>query len=150
MIKNSSGQDNGLPSRPVPPLNEGAEQSSLRDRAHLFDLIIGAPSYISFFTGENGQGASLRETMMVKRDHNDNVLYNMAMRKAKKLGASSWCVFKPVGVSHNVEYGRYGDESRLDFIETVSDLVLDDSDAKLWQANPPKSAELSSEETDNA
>lgn len=97
---------------------------SAEDRANLFDLIIDAPCYISFFTGQDGQGAAIRQTLVVAdKDHNDNVLYNMAMRKAKKLGASSWQVFKPVGVCHNVDYGRYGDESRLDFIDNYADFV---------------------------
>lgn len=100
-----------------------SELHSLKDRANMFDLIIAAPSFVTFYTGQNGQGAALRQTLITDKDHNDNVLYNMAMRKATKLGASSWCVFKPVGVSHNVDYGRYGDESRLDFIDVFADFV---------------------------
>lgn len=116
---------------------EDSELHSIKDRAHLFDLVYDAPCYISFFTGQNGQGAALRETLIVpKRDHNDNVLYNMAMRKAKKLGATSWMVFKPMGVPHNVYYGQFGDESRLDFMEAVSDLVVTDPSANWDAANP--------------
>lgn len=106
------------------------ELHSLKDRASLFDSIIDAPSYVTFYTGMDGQGAALRQTLLTDKDHNDNILYNMAMRKAKKLGASSWCVFKPVGVSHNVEYGRYGDESRLDFIDNFADFVKPPKDNK--------------------
>lgn len=97
------------------------ELASLKDRASLFDEIIDAPSYISFFTGLNGGGSALRRTLVSDKDHNDNTLYNMAMRRAKKMGASSWWVFKPVGVPHNVYYGQYGDESRLDFIDAFAD-----------------------------
>lgn len=97
------------------------ELGRLKDRANLFDLIIDAPSYISFFTGYDGQGAAIRQVLVSDKDHNDTVLYNMAMRKAKKLGATSWQVFKPVGVCHNVDYGRHGDESRLDFIDNYAD-----------------------------
>lgn len=100
-----------------------SELYRLKDRANLFDHIIDAPSYVSFFTGYDGQGAAIRQTLVTDKDHNDNILYNMAMRKAKKLGATSWQVFKPVGVCHNVQYGRYGDESRLDFIDNYADFV---------------------------
>lgn len=99
------------------------ELHSLKDRANLFDHIIKAPSYVTFYTGYDGQGAAIRQILVSDKDHNDNILYNMAMRKAKKLGATSWSVFKPVGVCHNVAYGRYGDESRLDFIDNFADFV---------------------------
>lgn len=113
------------------------ELHSLKDRAHLFDLIMDAPCYISFFTGHDGQGAALRQTLIVpNRHHMDNTLYNMAMRRAKKLGASSWCTFKPVGRPFNVDYGRYGDEGRLDFIEQTAPLWADDAVTDLPTERP--------------
>lgn len=98
-----------------------AELHSLKDKAHLFDLINDASSYVSFYTGLDGQGAALRQALVVDKKHHDERLYQMAMRKAKKLGATSWLVFKPMGVCHNVDYGRYSDESRLDFIDAYAD-----------------------------
>lgn len=76
--------------------------------------------YVSFYTGYDGQGGVLRETFYRSFwDHNDNRLHAMATRRAKDLGACSWVVFKPVGVAHNVDYGR-DEDSRLEYLENKS------------------------------
>lgn len=86
-----------------------------RDKANMFTLIIDQPSYISFYTGEDGTGSPLRETMCIKRNHYDPILERMANRKAKKLGACSWMVFKPIGVAHNISYG-VDEDDRIDYL----------------------------------
>jgi hypothetical protein len=90
----------------------------LADTAHLWKLHceeVGC--YVSFYTGVNGSGAPLRETFYRKHwDWNDSTLHAMAERRAKKLGASSWVVLKPIGVVNNVWYGR-DDDARLDYLE---------------------------------
>lgn len=94
------------------------EASRLKDKANLWDLHVERTGcYVSFYTGYNGQGAVLRETFFRSHwDHNDGRLYQMAMRRAKNLGACSWVVFKPIGVPHNVDYGR-DEDSRLEYLE---------------------------------
>lgn len=83
----------------------------LKDKANLFDLIAAEPSFITFYTGENGQGASLRETVRIDRHHMDKILYRMAQSKGQKLGACSWLVFKPIGMPHNINW--YNEDQRI-------------------------------------
>lgn len=92
---------------------------SLKDRASLFDSIVEAPTFITFYTGQDGQGGALKKGYVSKRHHHDGILEREANKIARKLGACSYVQFKVIGVPVNVYYGRYGEESRLDFLEVA-------------------------------
>ena len=94
---------------------------TLQDTAHLFDLIYADPTYVSFYTGMDGQGGVLKERYFSRRPHHDAILEREAIKKGRRLGACSFVMFKAIGVPVNIYYGRYGEDSRLDFLEAVQE-----------------------------
>lgn len=98
------------------------EYKRLEDSANMFKSIIDSPTYVSFYTGWNGSGGVLKERYFSKRKHYDSILEREAIKKGKKLGASSFVCFKSIGVPVNLSYRGYdSEEARLDYIEEVSD-----------------------------
>jgi hypothetical protein len=85
------------------------------DKAMLFDDIMNRPCYISFYTGLDGQGAVLKQTLRIKGQHYDKAVERKAERIARRLGASSWFVFKPIGIPGNVYYSD--EDERLEGCE---------------------------------
>ena len=90
--------------------------SVIEDKAKLFDLINEKPCFISFFTGENGNGYALREVLRIEGRHYDKKVERAAEKKARQLGANSWIVFKPIGTPTSVYYE--GEDARLAGLES--------------------------------
>lgn len=99
-------------------IDEG-ELHSLRDKAHLWDLMYESPTYISFYTGHDGAGGVLKERYFSPRKHHDGILEREAEKKGRRLGACSYVQFKQIGMPSNIYYGQYGEDSRQDFLEIM-------------------------------
>lgn len=91
--------------------------SSLKDKANLWDSMTERECFVSFYTGNNGNGGALRQTLRVHGTHWDSKVERKANKMARELGACSWWVFKPIGMPTNVYYGEHGEESRLERLE---------------------------------
>lgn len=96
-----------------------SELATLKDKAHLWDLMHDSPTYVSFYTGHDGAGGVLKERYVSDRPHHDSILEREAEKKGRRLGACSYVQFKQIGMPNNIYYGQYGEESRLDFIEIM-------------------------------
>lgn len=93
------------------------ELREIKDKANLFDRTMEAPCFISFYTGHDGTGGALRQSLIVPGHHMDKKVERKANKMARELGACSWLVFKPISMPENVYYGQYGEESRLERLE---------------------------------
>lgn len=91
-----------------------SEVHSIQDKANLFDNIMNAPCYISFYSGHHGQGGAFRRHLVVPGKHYDKSVERKATNMARKLGACSFLVFKPIGMPVNIYYGNLGEDDRLE------------------------------------